>query len=229
MTYKGGKAGSGVYQQIINQIPPQEVYIEPFLGGGAVLLRKRLASSSIGIDIDASVIDRWNGWVAPGATFINGDAISYLQNRRYDHTTFVYADPPYLMETRKSKRACYTYEFGDVGQHEKLLEVLQSLPCMVAVSGYWSELYGDVLKDWRSISFNAVTRSGDVAREWLWMNYPEPLELHDYSYLGGNFREREKITRQKKRWVARLNRMDQLQRFALLNAIAEYKDAAASS
>ena len=229
MTYKGGKAGSGVYQQIINQIPPHEVYIEPFLGGGAVLLRKRLASSSIGIDVDASVIDGWNGRVVPGATFINGDAISHLQNRRYDHATFVYADPPYLMETRKSKRAAYTYEFGDVGQHEKLLEVLRSLPCMVAVSGYWSELYGDVLKDWRSISFNSVTRSGKVAREWLWMNYPEPLELHDYSYLGENFREREKITRQKKRWVARLNRMDQLQRFALLNAIAEYKDAAVSS
>lgn len=34
MTYKGGKAGAGVYQQIINQIPPHDVYIEPFLGGG---------------------------------------------------------------------------------------------------------------------------------------------------------------------------------------------------
>jgi hypothetical protein len=34
MTYPGGKGGAGVYQMIINQIPPHRVYIEPFLGGG---------------------------------------------------------------------------------------------------------------------------------------------------------------------------------------------------
>jgi hypothetical protein len=31
MSYPGGKGGSGVYQTIINQQPPHEVYIEPFL------------------------------------------------------------------------------------------------------------------------------------------------------------------------------------------------------
>lgn len=53
------------------------------------------------------------------------------------------------------------------------------------------------------------------------MNYPEPTALHDYRYLGENFREREKITRQKRRWKARLLRMNTLQRFALLASIAE--------
>jgi hypothetical protein len=224
--YKGGKAGAGVYQQIINQIPPHEVYIEPFLGGGAVLLNKRPAAASIAIDLDASAIDAlslWGKLASPGVTFINGDAISYLQNRRCGPETFVYCDPPYLFDVRSSKRRIYTHEFGDVGQHEKLLAVLRSLPCMVAVSGYWSSLYESSLQGWRSISFNAKTRAG-VAREWLWMNYPEPVELHDYSYLGQNFREREKITRQKKRWRARLLRMDKLQRYALLSSIAELGD-----
>ena len=229
MTYKGGKAGSGVYQQIINQIPPHEVYIEPFLGGGAVLLRKKLAASTIGIDVDASVIASTSEWVLPGSTFINGDAISYLQKERWGPATFIYCDPPYLMETRSSKRPLYTYEFGDVGQHEKLLEVLKSLPCMVAISGYWSSLYESMLQGWRSISFNSVTRSGKVAREWLWMNYPEPVELHDYSFLGSNFREREKITRQKRRWRARLERMSPLQRYALLASLAELGDASVST
>jgi hypothetical protein len=91
---------------------------------------------------------------------------------------------------------------------------------MVMVSGYWSELYGSTLAGWRSISFEACTRGG-MATEWLWMNFPPALELHDYRYLGKNRREREQLKRQKARWVARLARMPELQRGALLSAIAD--------
>ena len=232
MTYKGGKAGAGVYQQIINQIPPHEVYIEPFVGGGAVLLNKKRAAVSIALDVDAEVIAHWGLYVklsSPGLTVINGDAISYLQNQRYERSTFVYCDPPYLMSARSSKGAIYRHEFATEEEHNKLLDVLLSLPCMVALSGYSSSLYMDMLQGWRHISFNAQTRSGSTAREFLWMNYPEPVELHDYSFLGNNFREREKIARQKRRWRARLLRMDRLQRYALLSSIAELNGASASS
>ena len=40
MTYPGGKNGAGVYQAIICQIPPHQVYVEPFLGSGAVMRLK---------------------------------------------------------------------------------------------------------------------------------------------------------------------------------------------
>lgn len=33
--YLGGKNGSGVYQAIINLLPPHDTYIEGFLGTGA--------------------------------------------------------------------------------------------------------------------------------------------------------------------------------------------------
>lgn len=227
MTYAGGKAGAGVYQQIINQIPPHEVYIEPFLGGGAVLLNKKPAACSIAIDVDGDVVTEWSLYATlalPGLTVITGDAISFLQSYDWKGGEFVYCDPPYLFDVRSSKRRIYRHEFGDVDQHEKLLAVLKSLPCMVAVSGYHSSLYESSLQGWRSINFNAKTRAG-VAREWLWMNYPEPVELHDYSYLGSNFREREKITRQRRRWRARLLKMSQLQRYALLSSIAELGDS----
>jgi site-specific DNA-adenine methylase len=56
VTYPGGKGGAGVYQAIINQMPPHDVYIEPFLGAGAVMRRKRPASVNLGIDIDPAVI-----------------------------------------------------------------------------------------------------------------------------------------------------------------------------
>lgn len=37
MSYPGGKGGAGVVQRIINLMPPHRVYLEPFLGGAAVM------------------------------------------------------------------------------------------------------------------------------------------------------------------------------------------------
>lgn len=233
MTYPGGKNGSGVYQKIINQIPPHEVYIEPFLGHGAVMLRKKPSTVNIGVDSDAEVITHWRNLIAANSdthvyTVINDDAISYLRKLRCERSTFVYADPPYLMETRSSKRPLYKKEFGSIKQHEELLKVLKSLPYMVAISGYQSSLYSSMLTDWRTISYKTVNRAGNVVTEWLWMNYPEPNELHDYGYLGENFRERERLKRIKTRWLARLGRMDRLERYMLLSSIAEFAETACS-
>jgi hypothetical protein len=54
------------------------------------------------------------------------------------------------------------------------------------------------------------------------MNYPEPTALHDYRYLGANFRERELITRKKKRLIERFKRMPKLERQAILASIHEF-------
>ena len=91
---------------------------------------------------------------------------------------------------------------------------------MVMISGYYSQMYASALKSWNAISYEAMTRGGPAV-EWLWFNFPAPVALHDYRYLGANFRERERIKRQKARWTARLLRMPPLQRQALLAAIAE--------
>lgn len=225
MSYPGGKAGAGVYQQIINQIPPHRVYIEPFLGGGAVLLHKWPAQSSIGIDSDDDVVTNWSSMLAEksdGIIVKKGDAISFLSSYDWRGGEFVYCDPPYLFETRSCKHKLYGCEFGEVVQHERLLHVLLSLPCMVAISGYQSSLYVEMLATWRAISYQTVTRGGGVVCEWLWMNYLAPAELHDYRYLGNNFRERERIKRIKTRWLARLDRMEELERYALLSSIVEY-------
>jgi DNA adenine methylase len=224
MTYPGGKAGAGVYQQIINQIPPHETYIEPFLGGGAVLLHKFPSFESIGIDCDAAVIADWSLRcdLPPGAIVSCDDAISFLRSFPWKGNEFIYCDPPYLFETRSSKGKIYTAEFGDIGQHTQLLQLLLSLPCPVAISGYWSSLYADMLATWRTISYTTRTRGGKTVREWLWMNYPEPVQLHDYRYLGDNFRQRERLKRIRVRWLARLERMGTLERYALLSSIDEY-------
>ena len=53
MAYPGAKNGAGVFQTIINQIPPHEVYIEPYLGGGAIM-RAKLAAPIANIGVDRS-------------------------------------------------------------------------------------------------------------------------------------------------------------------------------
>ncbi|MCI0575729.1 MAG: hypothetical protein L0331_05915 [Chloroflexi bacterium] len=148
------------------------------------------------------------------------DAARFLAAYRFAGDEFVYADPPYPRDTRRSARQLYEFEYTDE-QHEELLKVLLQLNCCVAVSSYWSELYADTLAAWRTISFTAQTRGGGTATEWLWMNYPEPVELHDYRWLGNNFRERERIKRKKQRWLNRLQNMDVLERRAILWAIQE--------
>jgi DNA adenine methylase len=224
-TYPGGKNNSGAFQTIINQIPPHECYIEPFLGSGAIMRRIRPAHRTIAIDADASCIATAGLRNVP---VIHGDAISLLRSVIAESGVpagkiFIYADPPYLFSTRSSKRPIYTHEFGDTGQHEKLLALLKSLDCMVMLSGYWSELYVKELADWRTVTYNSITRSGRVAKEYLWMNYPEPVALHDYSFLGSNFRERERIKRKTNRWQARLEGMPILEKRALLLAMENLK------
>jgi len=217
MTYPGGKGGAGVYQKLINLIPPHETYIETHLGGGAIIRHKRSAHRQIGIDIDGAVIDMWKKESRDGIELVCGDAVTFLRQIRFQSDEFVYADPPYVMETRRGGRV-YRYEYTR-NQHVELLKCLKALPCMVMISGYWSKLYANALKHWRAVSFEAQTRSGQTATEWVWMNYPDCLELHDYRYLGDSFRERERIKRKKERWINRLKHMPRLERQALLAAL----------
>jgi site-specific DNA-adenine methylase len=217
MNYPGGKGG--VFQKLVNLMPPHDVYIETHLGGGAVMRKKRSAQRNIGIELDPEVIEMWQDADAIDFELIHDDAINYLNNYSFSGRELVYCAPPYLRETRKKYKRLYKYEYSRE-QHIELLEVLKTLPCMVMISGYDSILYKESLKGWYTHNFQAVCHHG-VATEWLWMNYRSPMILHDYRYLGNNFRERERIKRKSKRWVARLQSMPVLERQALLLAMSE--------
>lgn len=225
-SYDGGKGGAGVYQWIINHIPRHSHYVDLFLGNSAVMRYKRPADVSVGVEINGAVIaEYWRFASLPGLIVRQGDALDFLSEleQEADQDTFVYADPPYLLSTRSCQRPLYQFEFLDIEQHRALLAALRSLPCMVAISGYWSELYELELSDWRHDTFWTVNRAGARVEEWLWMNYPTPLELHDYRYLGNNFRERERIKRKKQRWVERLKTMPDQERYALLDALGSLR------
>ena len=151
----------------------------------------------------------------------HGDALEFLAAYRFVGDEFVYCDPPYLFDVRSSKERIYPCEFGTVDQHTKLLNLLKVLPCKVAISGYASSLYESLLTGWRSIRYSTVTRGGTKVQESLWMNYPEPVQLHDYRFLGNNFRERERVKKIKKNFVGKFERLTALERYALLSSLGE--------
>ena len=226
-TYPGGKNGAGVFQTLINQIPPHDIYIEPFLGGGAIM-RHKLPAPILNMGIDLNPMAVFNFQAEPLTQeghykFIVADALSWLASYEWTGREFVYIDPPYLMDTRKSKNRIYQFEFYDCWQHENLLKIVKEIGkrAAIMISGYRSELYEKELSGWRYITYQAVTRSGKMAEEWAWMNYPEPIELHDYRYLGEDYRERERIKRKTLRWKSRLERLPILERRSLMIAIRE--------
>jgi site-specific DNA-adenine methylase len=158
MRYPGGKGGAGVYQTIINNIPPHTPYIETHLGDGNILERKRPAGRSIGIDRDLEVIAAWRQMNVPGLELHCGDAVAWLESYSFTGAEFVYADPPYVLESRRGGKL-YRYEYSDA-DHVSLLAVLAGLPCAAKISGYDNAIYAGALAAWRTIEFNAMTHAG---------------------------------------------------------------------
>lgn len=223
MKYPGGKNKHGVYQKLISMMPPHEIYIEAFLGSGAVLRHKKAASENIGIDKDIHCIDYELYPIRP-LELINTDALDYFNFlKKYlsynTKETLIYCDPPYLQSVRKSKSKIYNFEFMTEAEHIQLLEILLTLPCNVMISGYDSDLYNKMLSTWRKESFETTDRRNNVRTECVWLNFPEPLELHDYQFLGNNFRDRERIKKKRLRWRRRLEQMPSQEKFALMAEI----------
>ena len=224
-SYNGGKESDGTYQKIINMIPPHDIYNELFLGNGAILRHKKLAQYSIGIDKDSEVIEAWKNNNIPGCHFINSDAISWLENfkvpaaifKQMGFEIFTYLDPPYPKSCRKNPQDLYRHEMTDA-DHIKLLNVTRSISSPILISSYPNEIYNEILKDWNTIEFKSTTRNG-AAIEKLWFNYELPEKLHDYKYLGNDYRERERIKGIIFRNVSTFKRMPAAERNALIEQL----------
>lgn len=215
MSYLGAKNGSGVYQAIISQMPPHDTYIETHLGSGAIMRRKAPAARNIGIDKSQSVLDAYKGDY-PIERYC-GDALDHLQDHDFKLTgrTLIYADPPYLLSTRTS-RARYEYEYSE-RDHIQLLDALAHFPADIIISGYPSELYDEMLKGWRTLEFQAMTRGG-VRTEKLWMNFLEE-KPHWSQYAGKDFTDRQRIKRKADRWAANYAALPEPEKMAIMNAL----------
>lgn len=235
MKYPGGKGGAGVFQTIINLIPPHRVYIEAFAGGANIWERKFPAVSSFLIERDPMQAEVLRSTIAahsdarsPAAAYvINGDAAPLLRDWQWAGDEFVYLDPPYVLSTR-TKKSIYAFEMSD-DDHRQLLSLLvaiEALGVKFMLSGYRNAMYDDVAgkQGWRRVDFQAMTRGG-MRTESVWMNYEAPAVIADYAYVGKDFRERERIKRKVNRWIRRLEQLPALERAALLSAMRDPKVA----
>lgn len=229
--YPGAKNAPGVWQTIVNNIPPHDTFVECFAGSAAVTLHKRPATSTIVIESEAAACARLESMAAYRNETYDGTktsvlctcAVDWLTKNAgtLDRRTVIYCDPPYLDAVRAVPgRRYYRKEFGKGWQHEDLLEVLCALNSPVLLSGRPCDLYQHWLKTWRRVDYQ-TRNHGHTVTESLWCNFPEPTELHDYRFLGRDFRERERIKRKLARWRARLAAMPILERRLLSAAIAE--------
>lgn len=220
--YFGGKNSAGVRQTIINQVPPHETWVSGFLGNCAPTRYKRRAKHTIGFDLDTEIIDEWSkndGIELRNECFIAADT-KFLS----DASAFVFLDPPYLFETRKGKRHRYKFEMTEE-QHRQLLSKISAVTSKVMICTYPSKLYKSTLKDWRIVEYHSSDRKNNKRVEWLMMNYSEPTTLHDYRFLGDDYRERERIEKQYNNAIKKFKGFSPIERNMILDTLVkEFKN-----
>lgn len=92
--------------------------------------------------------------------------------KKFNHeNVLIYADPPYLLNTRGGKQ--YRHEM-DERDHIELLEALLQHKGSVILSGYPSELYSGMLSGWREIHRKSYNQNADPRTEVLWCNFDLP-------------------------------------------------------
>jgi len=215
MRYLGTKRSDGAYQAIIAHMPPHDTYIESHLGSGIVMQAKPPALRSIGLERDPETLAAFTP--AYSVELHNVDCVAFL--RTFDFASagrvLVYVDPPYVMASRTGPDR-YRFDYTD-DDHRELVALLRELPAMVLLSGYPSALYSELLPDWPSIQFQAMTRAGPRT-EMLWRNF-ELDAVHWSTFAGDTFTRRQQIKRKAATWARRYRDLEPGERLAVLAAI----------
>lgn len=227
--FVGSKGAEGIAQWLINEMPLHKVYVEAFLGRGVVFKTKLPAPVNIGIERDPKVIASfWRRRPGqPELTLLDGNAFTVLPLLKVNRDWLIYADPPYLLETRSTKRRYYGAELFSVHEHETLLTILQALDCNVMISGYSSNLYAAKLANWRVVSKWTTNRRGKRVQEFCWCNFAYPDRLHDVRFIGADFTARQCKKRKVERWQKKFAGLTSDEQRAISNAIATVKQSKA--
>jgi len=214
--YLGSKGNSGLHQFIINKMPKHDVYIEPFFGTGVIASKKAAAPiDNIGIELDSTLYTSMSMRYL-NFSFFNENSLKTIRYhidkyRNKNKSVLVYLDPPYLWCTRSDlKTSTYNHELTNE-EHEELLSMLAGIlndsNVYLMISGYKNDLYMSMLHGWNYFEFETMSRGGKRT-ESLWTNFnPDNYKKHDYSFVGKNFTDRQRIKRKSKRWLDKFESM----------------------
>ena len=113
----------------------------------------------------------------------NRPALELIKKFNHDNV-LIYADPPYLLNTRGGKQ--YRHEM-DEQDHVELLAALRDHKGYVILSGYPSELYDSELRGWQRITKKSYNQNSDPRTEVLWCNFTAVPTLLDEEITNPNF------------------------------------------
>ena len=105
-----------------------------------------------------------------GVQIDNRPALELIPRFNYKNV-LIYCDPPYMFRTRHGKQ--YRCEMGD-SDHEELLKALIKHKGYVVLSGYDTDLYNDMLKNWNRYETTSYTQAQTKKQEVIWLNYDPP-------------------------------------------------------
>lgn len=105
-----------------------------------------------------------------GVQIENRPALDVIRKFNHDNV-LIYADPPYLLDTRGGKQ--YRYEMTEQ-DHVELLDALKQHRGAVILSGYPSELYDRELAGWSRITRKSYNQNAEQRTEVMWCNFEVP-------------------------------------------------------
>jgi DNA adenine methylase len=119
---------------------------------------------------------------------IENKPFSFILDKYDTEETFFYCDPPYIKSAQISKTDYYDHIMTET-DHIELIELCKTRKGMVAISGLKTDLYIDLLKDWKLITHeHTIQSSGGLVKgkinektmiDCLWVNYETMNKQND--------------------------------------------------
>ena len=107
-----------------------------------------------------------------GVQIENRPALDLIRKFNHDNV-LIYADPPYLLDTRGGKQ--YKHEMNEQ-EHIELLAALKAHKGPVIISGYPSDMYDYELRGWNTVHKRSYNQNSDARTEVLWFNFETDSE-----------------------------------------------------
>lgn len=209
--YVGNKNVPGVIEFLVNRIPKSERYFSLFMGGAG--LENSVYTGDITFYCSEKDTSLWDNRGENLVLFENYQEL--IEHFNFTADDFIFADPPYMFSTRRSRNKYYKHEFYDQ-DHIEFLNYMRSIKAKVLITHPKNELYTENLTGFSIEEFTYMTRSG-MFNDAIYYNYDySSIELINYNGLGANFTERQAIKRQRINIVNKFKNLSLHKRMALI-------------